>query len=51
MNEREVIDMQRRIDAGIVLAQERLVERARLFHSTLVVTRGGQVVELFPDEL
>ncbi len=43
--------MQSRIDKGIVLAQERLVERSKLFKSTLVVTRGGKVVELMPDEL
>lgn len=51
MNEREVAEMQQKIDIGIRLAQERLVERARLFHSTLVVARGGKVVELAPEEL
>ena len=34
MSDREIKEMQRRIDQGIVLAQERLVERSRLFHST-----------------
>ena len=51
MNDREVAEMQQKIDIGIRLAQERLVERARLFHSTLVVERGGRVVELAPEEL
>lgn len=51
MSDREIKEMQRRIDQGIVLAQERLVERSRLFHSTLVVNRGGHIVELMPDEL
>ena len=51
MNDIEIKEMQQRIDQGIVLAQQRLVERSRLFHSTLVVTRGGKVVELLPDEL
>jgi len=51
MSDREIYEMQQKIDRGIVLAQERLVERSRLFHSTLVVARGGQVVELLPDEL
>ena len=51
MNEREVAEMQQSIDRGILLAQERLVERSRLFHTTLVVARGGQVVELMPEEL
>lgn len=43
--------MQQKIDIGIRLAQERLVERARLFKGTLVVARGGKVVELTADEL
>lgn len=51
MSDREVKDMQRRIDKGILLAQQRLVERARLFGTTLVVCRDGKVVELSPDEL
>ncbi len=50
MNEREIIDMQRRIDEGIVLAQKRLVERSRLFHSTLIVARNGHVMEVAPEE-
>lgn len=51
MSEREITEMQRLIDEGIVLAQERLVERSRLFHSTLVIARGGKVMEVMPDEL
>ena len=51
MSDREIKDMQLRIDQGIVLAQERLVERSRLFNTTLVVNRDGRVVELLPDEL
>ena len=51
MSEREIADMQQRIDKGIMLAQKRLVERAKLFGSTLVVARDGQVVELMPEEL
>lgn len=51
MSDREILEMQQRIDRGIILAQQRLVERSRLFHSTLVVTRGGHVVELLPDDL
>ena len=43
--------MQNRIDRGILLAQEKLVDRAKLFHSTLVVAKNGQVVELMPEEL
>ena len=51
MTDREIAEMQQKIDIGIRLAQERLVERARLFNATLVVARGGKVVELTPDEL
>ena len=51
MNDREIAEMQQKIDIGIRLAQERLVERARLFQATLVVARGGKVVELTADEI
>ncbi len=51
MSDRDIAEMQQRIDAGIVLAQERLVERSRLFNSTLVVARNGKVIEVQPDEL
>ena len=43
--------MQRKIDEGIYLAQERLIERAMHNHTTLVVARGGQVVEVMAEEL
>ena len=51
MSDKDISIMQQRIDQGILLAQQRLVERSRLFHSTLVVCREGQVVELLPEEL
>ena len=51
MSEIEIIEMQKKIDQGILLAQERLVERSRLFHSTLVVAREGKVLELMPEDL
>ena len=51
MNDREIAEMQQKIDIGIRLAQERLVERSRLFKATLVVAHGGKVVELTADEL
>lgn len=51
MSDRDITEMQRLIDEGIVLAQKRLVERSRLFRSTLIVTRDGKVVELLPEEL
>lgn len=51
MSDKDISIMQQRIDQGILLAQQRLVERSRLFHSTLIVCREGQVVELLPEEL
>lgn len=51
MSDKDIHIMQQRIDQGIVLAQQRLVERSRLFHNTLVVCREGHVVELLADEL
>ncbi len=51
MNDKDIQIMQQRIDQGIALAQQRLVERSKLFHSTLVISRNGNVVELFPEDL
>ncbi len=51
MNELEVAEMQRKIDEGILLAQERLIKRAKHDNLTLVVARNGQVVELSAEEL
>lgn len=49
--EDEVCEMQRRIDEGIYLAQRRLVERARHNHTTLVICREGQVMEVSADDV
>ena len=51
MSEAEVDEMQRKIDEGIYLAQERLIERARHNHTTLVVAQGDRIVEVTADEL
>ncbi len=51
MSEREITEMQQKIDEGILLAQQRLVDKARLFNTTLVVSRDGEVVELKPEDL
>jgi hypothetical protein len=51
MTDREVAEMQQKIDIGIRLAQERLVERTRLFNTTLIIARGGKVVEWSPTEM
>lgn len=43
--------MQCKIDEGIYLAQKRLVERAKHNHTTLIIAREGQVVEVKAEEL
>ena len=49
MSEFEIRELQERIDAGILLAQRRLIERTRKDNGDLV--RDGEVVRLHPDEL
>ena len=51
MSEFEIRELQERIDAGILLAQRRLIERTRKDNGDLVVVRDGEVVRLTPDEL
>lgn len=51
MSEAEVIEMQRKIDKGIRLAQKRLVERAKHNHTTLIINRNNKVVEVKAEEL
>lgn len=51
MSEKEFAEMQKKIDQGILLAQERLIQRAQHDNETLVVVRDGQVVEVKPEEL
>lgn len=51
MNELEVAEMQRKIDEGIILAQERLIKRAKHDNLTLVIVRNGQLVEIPAEEL
>ena len=51
MSEFEIRELQERIDAGILLAQRRLIERTRKENGDLVVVRDGKVVRLHPDEL
>ena len=50
MNEKEIREMQRRIDEGIRIAQERLWQRASHNRQTLVVAREGKIVEFVPNE-
>lgn len=49
MTGREMIDMQRRIDEGIKLAQRRLACRAKMDNLALVMYREGKIVEMIPE--
>ncbi len=49
MSEKEILEMQRRIDEGIRLAQKRLWERARTTQQALVIYDEGEIVEMVPD--
>ncbi len=49
MKEREIKEMQRLIDEGVRRAQYRLWQRAGAAHQSLVVCRGGKIVEMVPD--
>ena len=51
MSEFEIRELQERIDAGILLAQRRLIERTRRDNGYVVVVRDCQVVRLTPDQL
>ena len=51
MSEFDIREVQERIDAGILLAQRRLIERSRKDNGDLVVMRDGKVVRLTPDQL
>lgn len=44
--DKEIRDMMRRIDDGILLAHKRLVQRAKINGYTLVVFRNGKVMEI-----
>ncbi len=49
MKEREIKEMQRLIDEGVRRAQYRLWQRAGAAHQSLVVYRGGKIVEMVPE--
>ena len=49
MTDFEVREMQRLIDAGILLAHKRLLARARFDQQVLVFAQDGQVIEKIPD--
>ena len=46
MSEIEIKQMQEKINAGILLARKRLIEKAKKEDSELVVVRDGKVVRI-----
>ena len=51
MSELELEQMQEKIDAGILLTQERLKEKVKREDGQLVVMRDGKVTHLTADDL
>ena len=51
MSEIEIKQMQEKIDAGILLAQKRLIEKTKKEDGVLVVVRDGKVVRLKARDL
>ena len=51
MSEMELEQLQEKIDAGILLAQQRLKERVKKENGELVVMRDGKVTHLTADEI
>ncbi len=51
MSEIEIEHMQEKIDAGILLAQQRLKEKAKKEDGELVIMRDGKVMHVKADDL
>lgn len=51
MSEVEIEQMQEKIDAGILLAQQRLKEKCKKEDGELVIMRDGKVTHITADEL
>ena len=51
MSEIEIKQMQEKIDAGILLAQKRLIEKVQKEDGQLVVVRDGKVVRVKAKDL
>lgn len=49
MKEQEILEMQRLIDEGVRRAQSRLWQRAGASNQSLVVFRGGKILEMVPE--
>ncbi|MEG1405825.1 MAG: hypothetical protein RRZ83_02020 [Alistipes sp.] len=46
MSEHEIKQLQEKIDAGILLAQQRLIEKTKKDDGELVIMRDGKVVHV-----
>ena len=51
MTKEEIKEMQEKIDAGILLARKRLIEKAQKEDGELVVVRDGKVVRVKAKDL
>lgn len=51
MSEFEIRQLQERIDAGVLLAQKRLIEKTKRENGYLVVMHDGKIMHLSADEL
>ena len=51
MSEIEIKQMQEKINAGILLARKRLIEKTKKEHGELVVVRDGKVVRIKARDL
>ena len=51
MSEIEIKQMQEKINAGILLARKRLIEKAKKENGELVVLRDGKVVRIKAKDL
>ena len=51
MSEMEIKQMQEKIDAGILLAQKRLIEKTKKEDGELVIVRDGKVVHIKARDL
>ncbi len=51
MSEIEIKQMQEKIDAGVRLAQERLVEKLKKADGELVVARNGKILKIKASEI
>ncbi|MBQ2429262.1 MAG: hypothetical protein IIW87_05320 [Alistipes sp.] len=51
MSEVEIEQMQEKIDAGILLTQQRLIEKCKKEDGELVVMRDGEVMHITAQDL